>query len=195
MKKFSAYLIKLAQSLIQEEINKEARNKKDWGGSEPVDKDLYYYVRSLAKEKFDVWPSAYASGWMVKEYKRRFKEKHGGRKSPYKKTSSDENNLKKEAKKKGLTKWFDEKWVRMNSEGDIVGPCGRDDADEKGGYPKCLPEAKAKDMTKDERARIVRRKRRTERKNKGKGKGKKYRSPNYTSSNPEKGATRGKKKK
>ena len=25
----------------------------------------------IAKRKYDVWPSAYASGWLTKEYKRR----------------------------------------------------------------------------------------------------------------------------
>ena len=28
-------------------------------------------VKAEAKQKFDVWPSAYGSGWLVKEYKRR----------------------------------------------------------------------------------------------------------------------------
>lgn len=32
---------------------------------------LYAKVKAEAKEKFDVWPSAYASGWLVQEYKRR----------------------------------------------------------------------------------------------------------------------------
>lgn len=31
--------------------------------------DLYRKARSEAKKKFDVWPSAYASGYMVKRYK------------------------------------------------------------------------------------------------------------------------------
>ena len=30
---------------------------------------LYKKARAEAKRKFDVWPSAYASGWMVKRYK------------------------------------------------------------------------------------------------------------------------------
>jgi hypothetical protein len=37
----------------------------------PTDKDLYNRVKSEAKKKFDRWPSAYGSAWLVKEYKER----------------------------------------------------------------------------------------------------------------------------
>jgi len=37
----------------------------------PKDKILYEKVKNIAKKKFKVWPSAYGSGWLVKEYKRR----------------------------------------------------------------------------------------------------------------------------
>jgi hypothetical protein len=39
--------------------------------SVPLDVDLYEEVKAEAKQRFAVWPSAYASGWLVKEYKRR----------------------------------------------------------------------------------------------------------------------------
>ena len=38
---------------------------------EPSDKELYARVVAEAKRKFDVYPSAYANGWVVQEYKRR----------------------------------------------------------------------------------------------------------------------------
>ena len=38
---------------------------------EPADKELYSRIISEAKSKFDVYPSAYANGWVVQEYKRR----------------------------------------------------------------------------------------------------------------------------
>jgi hypothetical protein len=38
---------------------------------DPADKDLYARVVAAAKAKFDVYPSAYANGWVVQEYKRR----------------------------------------------------------------------------------------------------------------------------
>ena len=34
-------------------------------------KALYSRVKSAAKKKFDVFPSAYASAWIVREYKKR----------------------------------------------------------------------------------------------------------------------------
>ena len=39
--------------------------------SVPTNKVLYSRVKTEAKRKFKVWPSAYGSGWLVKEYKRR----------------------------------------------------------------------------------------------------------------------------
>jgi hypothetical protein len=42
------------------------------GGSKPVDKQLYSRVKSEAKRKFKGdYPSAYASAWLVREYKKR----------------------------------------------------------------------------------------------------------------------------
>jgi|TARA_R110000796_G_scaffold51264_1_gene120792 hypothetical protein len=37
----------------------------------PTDKALYSRVKSEAKRKFDVYPSAYANAWLVKQYKKR----------------------------------------------------------------------------------------------------------------------------
>jgi hypothetical protein len=51
---------------------------------EPADKELYAEVIQAAKTKFDVYPSAYANAWVVREYKKR-----GGK-------------YKTESKKKGL---------------------------------------------------------------------------------------------
>lgn len=56
-----------------------------------------------------------------------------------------------------LRKWFDQKWVRMNTKGEIKGDCAREEGE---GKPKCLPQAKALAMDKDDRALAVRRKRR-----------------------------------
>jgi len=38
---------------------------------EPADKELYAEVIQAAKAKFDVYPSAYANAWVVREYKKR----------------------------------------------------------------------------------------------------------------------------
>lgn len=37
----------------------------------PTNPKLYARVKAAAKAKFDVYPSAYANGWLVAEYKRR----------------------------------------------------------------------------------------------------------------------------
>ncbi len=37
----------------------------------PTNKALYARVKAAAKAKFDVYPSAYANGWLVQEYKKR----------------------------------------------------------------------------------------------------------------------------
>ena len=36
----------------------------------PTNMKLYNSKVAQAKKKFDVWPSAYASAWVVKEYKK-----------------------------------------------------------------------------------------------------------------------------
>lgn len=36
----------------------------------PTNKKLYARVKAMAKKKFKVYPSAYANGWLVREYKR-----------------------------------------------------------------------------------------------------------------------------
>jgi len=40
-------------------------------GPTPTNPSLYSRVKSEAKKKFDVYPSAYANAWLVREYKRR----------------------------------------------------------------------------------------------------------------------------
>lgn len=37
----------------------------------PKDKALYARVKTAAKKKFKVYPSAYANAWLVREYKKR----------------------------------------------------------------------------------------------------------------------------
>lgn len=110
----------------------------------PADTVLYAQVVSEARRKFDVWPSVYASSWVVREYKKR-----GGRYV---------NPLM------GLDKWYAEQWVDLGRSIDSQGhvrvwvQCGRPLASQ-GKYPKCVPLAKAKSMTPKQRLSAVRRKR------------------------------------
>lgn len=55
-----------------------------------------------------------------------------------------------------LRKWFKEKWVRMDTKGNIKGECARGKGE---GKPKCLPLAKARAMSKEKRAKAARKKR------------------------------------
>jgi hypothetical protein len=56
-----------------------------------------------------------------------------------------------------LRKWFKEKWVRFDTKGNIKGQCARDPGE---GKPKCRPLASARAMSKEDRAKAARRKRR-----------------------------------
>jgi hypothetical protein len=56
-----------------------------------------------------------------------------------------------------LRQWFKQKWVRMDTKGNIKGDCAREPRE---GKPKCLPQAKAHAIGKDARASAAQRKRR-----------------------------------
>ena len=101
-----------------------------------TNKELHARVKAEAKRKFKVYPSAYANAWMVKEYKKR----GGGFRND------------------DLKKWFNEKWLRMSAKGEILGECG--DRGKGEGKPRCLPLAKARALSKKERASTVKAKRR-----------------------------------
>jgi hypothetical protein len=96
-----------------------------------IDKKLYCRVKQDIKKKVKVFPSAYASGLIVQEYKKR-----GGR---YK------------GKKDGeLKRWFDEKWINVCS--NDRKPCGRQQSNVSQ-YPYCRPTkriSKKTPMTVDE---------------------------------------------
>ena len=113
-----------------------------------TNKELHARVKAEAKRKFKVYPSAYANAWMVKEYKKR----GGGFRND------------------DLKKWFNEKWVRMSAKGEILGECG--DRSKGEGKPRCLPEAKARALSKKERASTVRAKRKSDPKKNRSGKAK-----------------------
>lgn len=52
-------------------MGKRPSKKTKKSGATPKNKKLYDQVTAEAKRKFDVWPSAYASGWVVRTYKSR----------------------------------------------------------------------------------------------------------------------------
>ena len=57
-----------------------------------------------------------------------------------------------------LAKWVKEDWVRIDSEGNIAGPCGT--SKDKKNPDRCLPRAKAESLSKAERKATAARKKR-----------------------------------
>jgi hypothetical protein len=127
------------------------------GKNIPTDEKLYNSIKKKVKAKFQKtsrWPSAYGSGFLVKEYKKAFKEKYGN-KSPYKiqkksskkskkskkinKSTKKSRKSVKKSNKNNLTRWFNEKWVNVckKKSGKYV-PCGRKKSSMKK-YPYCRP--------------------------------------------------------
>ena len=115
----------------------------------PTNKKLYSKIKSEAKRKFKVWPSAYASGWLVKEYKRmggkykkisKSKRKSKRKSKPKSKRKSKPKSIMKFSRKTGLSRWFAEEWIDVCKLPSIV-PCGRKNS-HKGQYPYCRPRYK-----------------------------------------------------
>jgi|TARA_A100001391_G_C4840816_1_gene216890 hypothetical protein len=50
---------------------KKKKKTKKKKGATPTNPALYARVKAAAKKKFKVYPSAYANGWLVREYKKR----------------------------------------------------------------------------------------------------------------------------
>ena len=126
--------------------------------SQPLDTALYNRVRQKAKSKFKVWPSAYASAWLVREYKKQGGRYGGSSKSVHKqsktlKRSKMSKSVKKSKRKlsrskkssyknqRPLKRWFAEQWIDVCQLPRIV-PCGRQKGKSKSStknYPYCRP--------------------------------------------------------
>jgi hypothetical protein len=63
-----------------------------------------------------------------------------------------------------LKEWFNEEWVRLGTDGSILGSCGKKEAQDN--PARCLPRAKAESLTKAERAATARKKKAAGRKGK-----------------------------
>ena len=105
----------------------------------PVNKSLYAKVKAEAKRRFKIWPSAYGSGWLVREYKKRGGKYREGSKSKSKKS------YKQRSKGNGLTRWFDEKWINICKLPKKVA-CGRSKSAKKN-YPYCRPSKRINSKT------------------------------------------------
>ena len=56
---------------MAEKTAKRKKKAAKKGGAKPTNPALYARVKAEAKRKFKVYPSAYANGWLVREYKKR----------------------------------------------------------------------------------------------------------------------------
>ena len=92
----------------------------------PTNKKLYDSIVTKVKSQVARWPSAYASGMVVSEYKKAMK-KLG--KEPYKDT---DKSLAKPPTKL-LARWYKEKWIDIKTGKE----CGKVRTDEY--YPTCRP--------------------------------------------------------
>jgi hypothetical protein len=96
----------------------------------PKDQKLYEKIKVKVKSKVARWPSAYASGQVVQQYKAAFKKKYGETRDPY---------VEKKEKTGTLARWYKEEWVDLcrPKKGGRYQPCGRSVL--KGTYPFCRP--------------------------------------------------------
>ena len=54
-----------------QELNEVRKKKKKKGGAKPTNPKLWSRAKSMARSKFDVYPSAYANAWAAKWYKKK----------------------------------------------------------------------------------------------------------------------------
>jgi hypothetical protein len=116
----------------------------------PTNKSLYSRVKSQAKRKFKVWPSAYASSWLVKEYKRRGGKYSGKnpRTSSKRRSSSKKRRSTSFRNSSGIDRWMKEKWINICKLPKKVS-CGRKKLSKswKKNYPVCRPSIRVNSST------------------------------------------------
>jgi len=140
------------RGMVEETLLDEKKKKKKKGGK----KDACYHK---VKSRYDVWPSAYASGALVKCRKVGAKNwgnsKKEGVEDDYLRQVVEEEIAKlTEADSEGLRKWFGRKgapgkkkgWVDCNtcrkdkkSGKKKCSSCGRSTGEDRAKYPKCRP--------------------------------------------------------
>ena len=107
--------------------------------SKPVNTTLYNSIKTRVKNRVKRWPSAYASGQLVNEYKRQ-----GGK---YRCSKIGQPRCSKIGQPRcslfgDLDRWFKEKWIDV-----CTGkPCGRKRSSGKN-YPYCRPSRKVSQQT------------------------------------------------
>ena len=138
------------ETLLAEKKKKKKKKKK--GGK----KDACYHK---VKSRYDVWPSAYASGALVKCRKVGAKnwgnsKKEGVEDDYLRQLVEEEISKLKEADSEGLRKWFGRKGEKGSKSGWVdcnpcrkdkktgrkkCSACGRESGESRSKYPKCRP--------------------------------------------------------
>ena len=128
-----------------------------WPGHRPVPGKKPFSPGSCVKESA---AAAIAAATAIAKKKSGNYDSKGFRKTKYKNPNNPNiksNEQRRKELAEDLRKWFAQKWVRMDTKGNIKGDCARDPGE---GKPKCLPQAKAQALGKEGRASAARRKRR-----------------------------------
>jgi len=128
-----------------------------WPGHKPVPGKKPYSPGSCVKESA---AAAIAAATAIAKKKSGDYDSKGFRKTAYKNPNSTNiksNEQRRKELAEDLRKWFAQKWVRMDTKGNIKGHCARDPGE---GKPKCLPQSKAQALGKEGRASAAQRKRR-----------------------------------
>ena len=139
------------QQLIREILSEKKKYKKK---KKKRDRCLRIADRKYKK------PSAYKSGAVVRcragEIWKDIKETsdpQSGKAAPYGSGYAVVKEIIKEIIRENLRDWFKEKWVRIDTQGNITGDCG---TMKKGkATTRCLPQAKAQSLSQSERKSTV----------------------------------------
>lgn len=116
----------------------------------PADPILYKRIQNRVKAHVDRWPSAYASGQVVREYKSAMADKGL---DPYLEDTQPSGNT-------GLNRWYRERWIDIAT----GKPCGS--AKTKRHYPTCRPSKRitskspvtARELTSSQKRNMIRQK-------------------------------------
>lgn len=101
--------------------------------------------KAAAKAKYDVWPSAYSSGYAVQVCKGTKPGLDGEKRKSAGYRKGGYVAKQGEFSKGGLAEWFGKNdgkgWARCNKNGETKKfvPCGRKSYDDGGSYPACRP--------------------------------------------------------
>jgi len=116
--------------------------------STPVNKGLYNRIKNKVKKRSKVWPSAYASGQLVREYKSKggkYRCSFGSSKRSFGTSKRSFGSSKRSFG--SLDRWFKEKWVNVcKRKGKGYAKCGRSKSSKKN-YPYCRPSKRVSSQT------------------------------------------------